>query len=87
MLNVEVAMSDNYKPVSCKIHSEYELAIIRGQRLQVSWQPQTGKSITEILKPYDVVTSQGSEYLMAHDINDIDKKIRLDKITEAHTVI
>lgn len=79
-------MSDNYKPVSCETHSQYELAIMRNQQLRISWQLQADKSITEILKPYNIITSQNSEYLLAHDTNGQDKKIRLDKIIEAHSV-
>jgi len=79
-------MSDDYKPVSCETHSEYELAIMRGQQLQIIWQVQPGKSITETLKPYDVITSHGSEYLLARNPVGEDKKIRLDRIIEAHPV-
>lgn len=68
-----VAMSDNYKPVSCEIHSQYELAIIRGQQMRIRWQVNENESLTEILKPYNVVTRQGSEYLIAHDINGAEK--------------
>ena len=79
-------MSDDYKPVSCETHSEYELAIMRRQQLQIIWQVQPDKSITEILKPYDVMTSQGSEYLLAKNAKGKNKKIRLDRIIEAHPV-
>jgi len=79
-------MSNDYQAVSCKTHSEYELAIMRGQQLRVSWQPPTGKLITEILRPHDVITHQGAEYLLALDANGVDKKIRLDKITKAYPV-
>jgi len=79
-------MSDNYKPVSCEIHSEYELAIIRGQQLQICWKPTKNKPITEILTPYNVVTHKGAEYLLARTANDEEKKIRLDKIIEAYPV-
>jgi len=80
-------MSDEYKPVSCEVHSQYELAIIRGHTMRITWQVTNSKSITEILKPYDVITSQNSEYLLIRDTNGKDKKIRLDKIIEAHTDI
>ena len=79
-------MNDHYKPVSCEIHSEYELAIMRGQKLRIQWQTNTDERITEILKPQDIITHQEAEYLVAHDINGTDKKIRLDNIIEAHLV-
>ena len=77
-------MSNDYQAVSCETHSKYQLAIIRGQQLRISWQPPTGSSITEILKPHDVITHQGAEYLLALDAHGVDKKIRLDKILEAY---
>ena len=80
-------MSDNYKPVSCETHSQYELAIMHDQQLCIHWQVQPNTSITEILNPYDVITNQGAENLLTRDPNGKDTKIRLDKIIEAHIVI
>ena len=82
----KAVMSDLYKPVSCAIHSEYELAIMHGQTLCIQWQTNSDEQITEVLKPFDVITDQGAEYLIVQDINGSDKKIRLDKIIEAHPV-
>ena len=79
-------MSDRYIPVSCQLHSEYELAIMHAQQLQLIWQGPTGELITDILKPYDLITREGSEFLLAQSANGEDKKIRLDKIIEAYPV-
>jgi len=80
-------MSNDYKPVSCEVHSEYELTIMRGQQLQITWQVQPDNLITEILKPYDLITSEGSEFLLVQSASGEDKKIRLDKIIEAQLFI
>ena len=33
-------MSDEYKPISCDLHSQYELWIIRAQELKLAWQDE-----------------------------------------------
>lgn len=73
-------MSDNYTPVSCAVHSEYELVIMRGLSLRIRWRPANGLELTETLKPYDLVTRDGAEFLLALNENNQDIKIRLDKI-------
>jgi len=85
-LMLKAAMSDRYIPVSCQLHSEYELAIMHAQTLQLIWRTATGKLATETLKPYDLITREGSEFLLVQSANGEDKKIRLDKIIEAHPV-
>ncbi len=75
-----------YSPVSCEVHSGYELAIIRKQVLSITWQDEQNKTHQQQLSPYDVITEQKTEYLLAKDSNGKNKKIRLDKIIEAHPV-
>lgn len=79
-----MTMNEGYVPVSCEVHSEYELAIIRGQSLNIHWRDEQDTQQCEILKPYDLITEQDREYLLATDSCGENKKIRLDKITEAH---
>lgn len=78
-------MNEAYTPVSCEQHSEYELAIMHGKTLEVSWQDKHGRSQKQSLKPYDIVTEHKAEYLLGKDSLGEDKKIRLDKITEAQS--
>jgi len=79
-------MSDHYKPISCALHSEYELAIMHHQKLRIQWRITSEQTITQTLKPYDIITSEGSEYLLLHALNEPDIKIRLDKIIDAQPI-
>lgn len=79
----KVAMTDPYIPISCAQHSDYELAIMHGKKLSVQWRRTDNTITTAILKPFDVVTSNSAEFLLAHDENGTSKKIRLDKIIKA----
>lgn len=82
-----VKTSDNkYIPVSCERHSEYELAIMHRQTLVISWCDEHDDTQQQALRPYDVVTENKAEYLLANDAMGNDKKIRLDKIIEAYSV-
>ncbi|NNG14702.1 MAG: transcriptional antiterminator, Rof [Gammaproteobacteria bacterium] len=77
---------DGYIPVSCERHSEYELAVMRGQSLNITWQDDHGEPQSETLKPYDLLTEQKREYLLARNPHGGHKKIRLDRITGAHPI-
>jgi len=75
--------SDNYKPIECGLHSEYELAIMHGLTLHLSWQDENGKVHTEKLKPVDIETREQKEFLIASDINHVIYEIRLDRIIQS----
>ena len=44
--------NDNYQPISCSDYDIYEIAIMRGQKLQVNWLDTQGQSQQNILKPF-----------------------------------
>lgn len=46
----------DYTPIDCNLHSEYELAIIQGQHLRISWRDQNRQHHIEVLKPCDLLT-------------------------------
>jgi Rho-binding antiterminator len=75
-----------YIPVSCERHSEYELAIMRGQSLNITWQDEHGQLQSETLEPYDLLTEQKIEYLLARRSHGGVVKMRHDKIIEAHPI-
>jgi len=68
-------MSD-YQGISCKIHSIYELAIMRGQSIQVA---VNGNSQT--IQSKDILTKAGAEYLTFVDENNTQQELRADTIT------
>ncbi|HDP88638.1 MAG TPA: transcriptional antiterminator, Rof, partial [Thioalkalivibrio sp.] len=49
-------MKHPYEPISCTLYSEYELAILRGQSLRVSWVDGRGVARVETLQPENLRT-------------------------------
>lgn len=78
-------MSDDtgYTPIDCGIYSSYELAILRGWRLQITWQDPAGMNHIELLRPRDLQTRDHAEYLIAERGDGERVEIRLDRIREA----
>lgn len=77
-------MSSDYTPIDCRTYSEYELAILRGWRLRLSWQDDAGITHIEQLQPRDLQTRDHVEYLIADREDGERIEIRLDRIQEAH---
>lgn len=73
-----------YQPISCDLHSQYELAIMHKNKLSLSWledgEVVTGTGIT----PVDVQTKNKAEYLIAKTAEQQDLCLRLDHIVEMH---
>ncbi|MEO1890713.1 MAG: hypothetical protein ABGX45_03385 [Candidatus Thioglobus sp.] len=67
-------MSD-YQRISCETHSIYELAIMRGQSMQVNIDGRT-----QTIQPKDIITKISVEYLIFMDENNVQQELRADKI-------
>ena len=67
-------MSD-YQRISCEAHSIYELAIMRGQSIQVNIDGRT-----QTIQPKDIITKISVEYLIFMDENNVQQELRADKI-------
>ena len=78
-------MSDDqdYTPIDCGLYSRYELAIMRGWALRITWEDATGMSHIELLHPRDLQTRDHAEYLIAERGDGERIEIRLDRIREA----
>lgn len=80
-------MTDNknntaYTPVSCELHSQYELAIMHKNKLCLSWIDE-GKLVSETdITPVDVQTKNKAEFLIAKTAEQHELIIRLDQISE-----
>jgi len=72
--------SDIYQPISCSLHSEYELAIMHGRILKLKWHDENGEVLSKKLKPVEIKTRDKQEFLVAWDVNNVIYEIRLDKI-------
>jgi transcriptional antiterminator Rof (Rho-off) len=67
-------MSD-YQRISCEAHSIYELAIMRGQSIQVNIDGRT-----QTIQPKDIITKISAEYLIFMDEDNVQQELRADKI-------
>ncbi len=70
-----------YTPVSCAIHSEYELAIMHKQPLEVTWRGEDGQEYNERVMPLDLQCRNRQEFLLADLSDNTRVDIRLDRIT------
>lgn len=70
----------HYQPVSCDLHSELELNIMHGKRLQIQFS-KDDELLTLVIKPMDIVSRRGEgEFLLAIDESGQALEMRLDKI-------
>lgn len=74
--------NDSYKPVSCELHSQYELAIMHKNKLHLTYQSESHSSVSSIVTPTDVQTKNKAEYLIAVTSSGENLCIRLDHIIE-----
>lgn len=79
-------MSD-YIPISCALYSRYELAILHGERLRVSWRDTDRVVHVETLLPRDLLTRDGVEYLIAETSVHEPRELRLDRIIGARQIL
>ena len=69
----------DYVPISCDTHSEYELAILRRQKLRLFWH-ESNVCHNEWILPLDFQTRRGEEFLIGRNEAGETLKLRLDRI-------
>lgn len=79
-------MSDQYRPIDCNLHSQYELYIMHHELLRMAWLDEQGQEHLDLLMPTDIRTELGAEYLICENNHDMATKIRLDRIVRAAPV-
>ena len=72
----------NYIPISCDLHSQYELAIMHNKSLLLNWQDENSLSHEAKVTPLDVITRNRAEYLKVLDSEGKENLIRLDRISK-----
>lgn len=77
-----MAMTDDndYRPIDCGLYSEYELAIMQRRRWRMHWRDEAGDDHLETLRPTDLQTRQGQEFMYALTDGGAERCIRLDRI-------
>jgi len=81
-------MSDDndYTPIDCGLYSEYELLIMHRRRLRMHWRDEVGADHLETLRPTDLQTRQGEEFMYAVTDGGDQRCIRLDRILKTETL-
>lgn len=81
-------MSDDdcYKPISCAQYDSYEIAIMHGEQLQLVWIDDTQRYNICVVKPVDLKTRQGAEFLIATTVDGKTLQLRLDHIQSCKLV-
>lgn len=69
-----------YIPVSCDMHSQFELLIMHNSSIKLDWQDENGQSFSQPVNPKDLQTKSGEEFLIVVKDNNEQLKIRLDRI-------
>lgn len=73
-------MNRTYRPIPCSLYSQYELAILSRQRLRVAWRAAGGRPRVETLRPIDLRTRSGGEYMITRGLRGQIRVLRLDRI-------
>ena len=72
----------DYEPVSCALHSAYELAIMRRRKINLAWRDEQGVKYSARVLPLDLQTRHHEEFLLVeHD--GLQEMIRLDRVLSA----
>lgn len=75
-----IAMTTDYSPVSCDLHSEFELLAMRRALVRLDAQ-LSGEEIHDLeCRVLDVQTRDGAEYLELEDLTGRRLSCRLDRI-------
>lgn len=77
-------MADDYIPISCAEHERLEFAVLRRRGLQLSWVGEDGQTqFREQVRPLDVATRDGAEWLTIRRPGGETELLRLDRIRSA----
>ena len=77
-------MADDYIPIACADHERLEFAVLRRQRLRLTWLGDDASTqCCELVLPVDVATRAGAEWLTIRRAGGETGLIRLDRILSA----
>jgi Rho-binding antiterminator len=79
-------MNKPYQPISCALYSQFELSILRGERLRLAWRRGGGLTCMETVRPLDLRTRRHAEYLILRRSDGRRRFLRLDRIVQAEAL-
>jgi len=73
---------DKYQPILCSRYDQFELAIMRGQPVELVWEDEAGQHQSQRMLPVDLVTRDGEEFLVITSVSPGEdaNQVRLDRI-------
>ena len=74
-----------YRPVSCEIHSRYELLIMQHSRISLGYLDADGNRRQVNGIPLDLYTRKGEEFIILQTDTESTLPIRLDRIATCDT--
>ena len=75
----------DYKPIPCAGYDQYEIAIMHGSKMHLTWQ--TGNvTYDQTITPLDLRTKQGEEFLVLRLASGETADVRLDHIRRARVL-
>jgi Rho-binding antiterminator len=69
----------DYKPVACANYDQYEIAIMHGSKMQLTWQVDN-MNYGQVVTPLNLRTAHGEEYLILRLASGETAEVRLDHI-------
>lgn len=76
-----------YQPISCASYERLELSILHGEALLLSWQDAAGLDHLEVVRPRDLETCRGEEFLIACRESGSELRVRLDRIRQLRELV
>ena len=77
---------DAYKPIPCAAYDTYEIAIMHGKHLRLVWKDESNQHNINVVKPLDLQTLEGVEFLIARTEEGKILHVRLDHIQSCKTI-
>lgn len=74
-------MNTSYIPITCSLHDEYEIAIMKKNRISIKWIDANGGVHNKNVLPIDLRAKNREEFLVVLDQAHNEKCIRLDRVT------
>jgi Rho-binding antiterminator len=78
-------LDSDYKPISCASYDQYEIAIMHGSKMHLTWQA-SNVIYDQVVTPLNLRTGHGEEYLILRLASGETAEIRLDHILRTRTL-
>lgn len=75
----------DYQPISCASYDQYEIAIMHGNKLRLTWQ-NGNVTYDQVITPLNLRTAQGAEFLILRLASGEIAEVRLDHIRRVQTL-